>query len=91
LSKRPKPLTRAAAEAIGAEALAFIAAEPYRLQRFMAEAGLSPDRLKADIEAPTFLGGALDFLLGEEALLLAFVERLAIAPELPAMARRLLP
>lgn len=85
------PLTRERAEAIAAEALVFIAEEPERLGRFIALAGLSPDELRKQVQAPAFLGGVLDFLLGEEALVLAFAERLNVPPKTPGQARRLLP
>ncbi len=88
---RSEALDRAGAEALAAEALAFVAEEPDRLGRFLALSGLSPESLRRRIGEPAFLGGVLDFLLGDEALLVAFAERQGLAPGLPAIARRLLP
>jgi hypothetical protein len=88
---RPRPLDRARAEAVAAAALAFIAEDRDRLGRFLALSGLSPDELRRRLAEPAFLGGVLDFLLGDEALLVAFAQHQGIAPNLPAIARRLLP
>ncbi len=91
MARRRDALDRAGAEAVAAQALAFIAAEEDRLGRFLALSGLAPGNLRAQVREPAFLGGVLDYLLGDEALLLAFAEHLGVAPETPAAARRLLP
>jgi hypothetical protein len=88
---KARRLDRRRAEAVAAEALAFIAEDEQRLGRFMALSGLGPDEVRSRLREPAFLGGVLDFLLGDEAMVVAFAERLALPPELPAAARRLLP
>ncbi|WP_198148255.1 DUF3572 family protein [Elstera litoralis] len=47
--------------------------------------------MRARANDPAFLGGVLDFLLGDEAQLLAFCAETEIAPELPARLRAALP
>ena len=82
---------RTSAETLALQALAWIAAEPDRLSGLMATTGLWPDEVRARASDPVFLGGVLDFLLGDEAQLLAFCEEIEIAPELPARLRAALP
>ena len=84
-------LDRDGAMAIAAQAIVFLAADEDRLARFLALTGLSPDELKGGLGQPALLGGVLDHLLGDEALLLGFAQSAGIDPELPAAARRLLP
>jgi hypothetical protein len=61
-----------AAEAMALEALTFLAADAERLDRFLALSGLSVDNLRAAAAEPGFLAGVLDYLAGDEPLLLAF-------------------
>lgn len=60
------------AETLAIEALGHIAADPATLERFMSLSGLSPQTLRAAAAEPGFLAGVLDFLAGDESLLLAF-------------------
>ena len=76
---------------IALNALAHIAGDEVLLDRFCRESGTAPAHLKAAAGEPAFLGGVLDFMLADEARLLAFCEEQALAPELPARARRALP
>lgn len=82
---------RTSAETLALQALAWIAAEPDRLSGLMATTGLWPDEVRARASDPAFLGGVLDFMLGDEAQLLAFCAENEIAPELPARLRAALP
>ena len=84
-------LTREAAEALAAEALAWIATQEELLHAFLAASGSDPGELRARIAEPEFLGAVLDHLLADEPALLAFCENRAIAPELPLRARAALP
>ena len=72
---------REMAETLAIEALGFIAAEPDSLARFLAASGISPATLRRAAADPAFLAGILDFLLGDEPLLLAFASRAGIPPE----------
>lgn len=73
------------------QALAFLAADPDRIGRFLAQTGLAADELSALAADVHFQGGVLDYLLGDEALLLEFCEIQTIPPELPGRLRRALP
>jgi len=88
-STSPK-LTRAAAEDLAIEALTFIAREPERLGRFLALSGLDPANMREAAAEPGFLAGILDYLAGDETLLLAFAADAATDPTKIDTARRLL-
>jgi hypothetical protein len=88
---RRAPLSPQQAEAIAAEALAFLAEDADRLGRFLALSGLAPTDIRAQLNDAVFLGGVLDFVLGDDRLIVALAERLGLPPETPAAARRLLP
>ena len=83
--------SRDAAEAIAARALGFIAGDPARLGRFLAESGLGPDNIRNAASYPAFLPAVLDFILANEEDLLAFANELGINPHHVGAARRLLP
>lgn len=84
-------MTRDEAEFLAIRALGHIAADEDLLGDFMALSGLSPDELRARAAEPEMLGGILDFLLADEARLLAFCGAEELQPELPARARQALP
>jgi hypothetical protein len=75
------------AEAIAINVLTFIAAEPARLDRFMALSGLTGDSLRAAAAEPGFFAGVLDHLAADEALLLAFAANAGQDPALILRAR----
>lgn len=79
------------AERLAICALTHIAADEDLLGDFLALSGLSVDELRLRAGEPEFLGGILDFMLADEARLLAFCEAEQIRPQLPATARRSLP
>lgn len=79
------------AELIAIQALGHIAAEEDLLFAFVDMTGLSPSELKARAEEPEILGGILDFILMDDQRLLAFCESANLRPELPGIARKLLP
>lgn len=90
----PKPVRRAppdagrdGAERIAIQALGFLAADPERLERFLALSGLDPAGLRAAAAAPGFLAGVLDHLCAEEPALLAFAADAGLAPDAVAAAR----
>jgi Protein of unknown function (DUF3572) len=82
--------SRDTAEQLAVVALGFVAAEPDRLSRFLALSGLGPENLRAAAADPGFLCSVLDYLLGDEPLLLAFAAEESQAPESIAAARRVL-
>ncbi len=79
------------AEIIAIQALGHIAGDDELLFAFFDITGLSPDDLRARATEPEILGGVLDFLMMDEARLLAFCDAAELRPELPGIARRLLP
>lgn len=86
---RDKP--KDTAETAALQALGFVAADDDRLARFMGLAGVSVDELKARASDPAFLGGVLDFVLEDEALLLEFCEASGLKPAAVARLRADLP
>jgi hypothetical protein len=91
---RPRPLARPSAEqaqALALQAVAFIVADEQLLPRFLAITGCDPNDLRQRVTEPFFLGGVLDFLLADEPSLLSFTTACDVNPELPAIARQLLP
>jgi hypothetical protein len=53
-------------------ALGFLSADRERLSRFLALSGLGPGTLRRAAAEPTFRGAVLDYLVGDEKLLIAF-------------------
>jgi hypothetical protein len=87
---KPAKLTRALAEDMAVAALTFIAQDGERLGRFLTLSGLEPGSLREAAAEPSFLVGVLDYLSGDEALLLAFAANFQIDPTAIATAQRLL-
>jgi hypothetical protein len=78
-------------ETLALQALAFIAGDDDRLERFIGLTGIDPGSLKQIARDPAGLGAVLDYLLGWEPLLLEFAAALELKPESIAAARRKLP
>lgn len=76
------------AEAVAIAALQFLAGRPEELGRFLTLSGIDPADLRKLAADTEFLGGILDFLLADEALLLVFATEAGLAPEAIAGARR---
>lgn len=62
-------------------ALAFLAAEPERLARFLALAGIAGADIRRAAREPGFLAAVMEHLMGDEALLLAFAGEQDVNPE----------
>lgn len=75
-------------EAIAINALQFLAERPEEFGRFLTLSGIDPADLRKLAAETQFLGGVLDFLLADEALLLAFAADAGLAPQAIAGARR---
>lgn len=78
------------AEIVALKALAFLAEDRHRIERFLGWTGLGPDDLRAGAASAAVQGGVLDYLLAHEALLIAFAEAVGVGPDAPAAARRAL-
>lgn len=84
-------MTSDRAETIALMALAYLAAEEDLLHRFMAETGMEATELKVIAGNPGLLGGVLDFVLSDEALVMEFAASSGLRPEEPMRARMALP
>jgi hypothetical protein len=78
--ERRLPDAKPAAEAIAVQALTFVAAEPARLARFLAETGIGPHAIRSAAQEPGFLAGVLSYVLGDESLLIAFANEADLSP-----------
>ena len=74
------------AQSLAVSALAFIAADSDRLNRFLGLTGLGPDNLRTAAADPAFLGSVLDYLVADEALLVEFAADAGLKPEAVARA-----
>jgi hypothetical protein len=83
-------MTRERAETIGLDSLAFLAAMPERIERFMHLSGLNAPALRARASDPDFLRAVLDFLLTEDALVADFCKEHGLDARDIHMAHRML-
>jgi hypothetical protein len=74
-------MQRDAAEAIAARALAFLAADPVQLARFLALTGLEAADIRGQIDSAELLSAVLDHLVHDEPLLLVFAAGAQVPPE----------
>jgi hypothetical protein len=80
--KRPKAgLDLDEAETIAIAGLAFLAEDARRLGRFLALTGVGPEELRENAHTPRMLLAVVEYLLGDESLLLVFTTSAGIAPE----------
>jgi len=85
---KPKLSTgKSAAESLAAAALGFLAADPARLERFLALSGLGPHNLRPAVADPSFLSAVLDYVAADEAVLVAFAASRGLDPAAVARAR----
>jgi len=87
----PRKASAEEAELLAVAALSFLAEDPERLNRFLAETGLEPDSLRTAAVTPGFLPAILDYLIGNEPLLLDFASVQSIDPAAVPAARASLP
>ena len=79
------------AERLAAQALSWVAEDSDRLNAFMAMTGAAPSDLVRNITKPAFLATVLDFLLTEDALVIAFCDTRGLPYTAPMQARTALP
>ncbi len=82
---------RESAETLALKAMAYVASDEQRLTGFMALSGTNLADLRDRADDPEVLAAVLDYLLSDEANLLAFCELEDIDPTLPGRARGELP
>lgn len=78
---KPEPLDPDGAEEIGIQALAFLAADDYRLAKFLGLTGIAPNDLVAGARTAPMLAAILEHLSGDESLLLVFAAEAGLPPE----------
>ena len=77
---KESPITREFGENLAVQALAFLAADPERLGRFLAVTGIGPDAIRRAAADPAFLAGVLDHVVADESLLLALADHAGVKP-----------
>lgn len=77
---RPRSLSREDAEAIGVQALGWLATDFERLGRFLGETGLSPETVRQAARDPAFLPSVLEYLVKNETILTEFASELGFDP-----------
>ncbi|MCF6233607.1 MAG: DUF3572 domain-containing protein [Rhodobacteraceae bacterium] len=80
-----------AAETLALDALAWLVTNDDLLPVFLGATGASEDDLRARASEPEFLGSVLDFLMMDDAWIIAFCDAKNIAYEQPMFARAALP
>jgi Protein of unknown function (DUF3572) len=88
--KKSSPNPREAAEIVAVQALSFLAGDPERLGRFLAETGLGPETLRSSAADPNFLANVLDFVLRDDTTVKAFADASKLHPTNIAAARQVL-
>jgi len=83
--------SREGAETLAINALAFIAADPELLPRFLAISGIEAASIRDAAREPGFLAGVLQFIAAHEPTLLRFCEETGTPPGSISAALRALP
>ena len=84
-------MQRFTAETLALKALAFLVGHDEALGRFLTLSGIHLQELRERADDPLLLAAVLDFVLGEDRLLLEFAEAEAVDPKRVHEARRALP
>ena len=74
-------------QAVGIEALNFLAEDPKLFQRFLDVSGLEVGQLRAEAAKPAFFVGLLDFILAHEPTTMDFAGRAGLDPAAVQIAR----
>jgi hypothetical protein len=75
---------------VAVSALTFLAADERRLHRFLDVTGLGPHNLRNAAEDPAFYGSVLEYVIGDEHLLVCFAADAGLKPEAVARAQQAL-
>ena len=84
-------LTLEKAQTLALQALAWLAQESDRFDPFLAQSGTDLSELRARAGEPELLASVMDYLLSDEAMVLAFAGETGIDPSLVLRARASLP
>lgn len=79
---KARGIDRAAAEELAAEVLVAVAEDAAVLQRFMRDTGFGPHDIRDNAGSAEFLAGVIDYVVADEALLLAVTSSRQWKPEL---------
>jgi len=79
------------AQTVALQALGWLATQDDAFHAFLGASGLGHSDLRDRADDPEMLGAILDFLLSDEALLIAFCTDVGLPPETPMQARAALP
>jgi hypothetical protein len=88
--KKTSKASRDHAESVAIAALAFIAADPERLGRFLASTGIGPADIRIAAREPLFLAGVIGHIAADEQLLRTFAAEIGLPPTDIDRARRTL-
>ena len=89
-STRQGPLAAEVAEVLAMQALAFIAQDEERFGRFLALTGMGPAEIREVARDRYFLAGVLDYVTGDEDLLVEFAGHAGVDPPTVVTAQRVL-
>ncbi len=85
--QRDRGLPREEAENLAIACLNLIAEETETLERFLSVTGLGPETLRHAASEPGFFAAVIEYMLGDESLLLIASERFKVRPTVFALAR----
>ena len=83
-------MSKDTAQTVALKGLAFLAEDDDRVERLFALSGLDADALRAQADEPETLAAILDFLLGDEGLLIRFCEASGLDPKAVHLASHVL-
>jgi hypothetical protein len=81
-------MTDDVAEAMALQAVAYLMADEELMTGFLAASGCAPEELKKRLRDRGFLTGALDYVLSDDNVVIAFAGHIDVAPETPLHARK---
>ena len=87
VAKAPPRMTDDVAEAMALQAVAYLMADEELMTGFLAASGCAPEDLRGRLKDRGFLVGALDYLLSDDSVVIAFARHIDVAPEAPLHAR----
>jgi hypothetical protein len=74
-------INRKIAENLAIQALGLMAGDAERLGAFLAATGIGPELIRQAAAEPSFLAGVLDYVCGDEALLMALATHAEVTPQ----------
>jgi hypothetical protein len=77
----PQKISGDEAETVAVAAFSAITGDEERMSRFMAVSGLRPETIRQAAASPRFFAGILDYLVSDEALLIALSVEMNVKPE----------